>query len=231
MLSIDVLVLKLVKIISLEEGFMFRIALRVQVFAGFAGIVAAGLAPAAAGEQRASDIARALAPTVTRSLSSGPSTATPEQTDDEAFVNSVRDRGARSLSGGEVDHLDKIISQRKDVDVEMTFAYGSATLKGKDLEIAEDLGKALSRRELKDQTFLIMGHTDAKGSNAFNQKLSERRAAELKDFLVKKYNLQANRLVPVGYGETHLKNAEYPNAAENRRVQVVNIMAYKSANK
>lgn len=210
---------------------MFKIARRGQIFAGFAAIIAAGLAPAAAGEQRAADIARALAPTVTRSLSSGPSPAAPEQAADEAFVNSVRDRGGRSLSGGEVDHLDKIISQRQDVDVEITFAYGSAALKGNDLEIAEDLGKALSRRELKDQTFLIMGHTDAKGSNAFNQKLSERRAAEVKDFLVKKYSLPANRLVPVGYGETHLKNAKDPNAAENRRVQVVNIMAYKSANK
>ncbi len=214
---------------------MFKIEHRVQIFAGFAGItalgLALGLAQAAAGEQRAADFVRALAPTLTRSLSSGPSAANPEQAADEAFVNSIRDRDARSLSVGEVDHLDKIVSHSQNVDAELKFAYNSAALVGKDKEIADELGQALSNPSLKDQTFLIMGHTDAKGSNAFNQKLSDRRAVAVKDFLVKKYNVPAERLVPVGYGETHLKNGEDPNAAENRRVQVVNIMAYKSANK
>ncbi|MGD9659249.1 MAG: OmpA family protein, partial [Methylocystis sp.] len=156
---------------------MYKIERRVQVFAGFAGIIAFGLAQAAAEERRADDIVRALAPALTRSLSSGPSATAPEQAADEAFVNSVRDRGPRSLSVGEVDHLDRIVSARKEIDFEMKFAYNSAALTGKDKEIAEDLGKALSSPALKDQTFLIMGHTDAKGSNSFNQKLSERRAA------------------------------------------------------
>ncbi len=209
---------------------MIKIGNRNYLYAGLAASIAFAVAQASAEELRANDMVRALAPTLTRSLSSGPAAA-PEQAADEAFVNSVRDRGKRSLSVGEVDHLDKIVSQRKDLNIEMKFDYNSAVLTGRNLEVAHELGKALSSPDLKDQTFLIMGHTDAKGSDPSNQKLSERRSAWVKDFLVKQYSVPADRLVPVGYGESHLKNQQDPLAAENRRVQVVNIMAYKAANK
>lgn len=209
---------------------MFKVARKNCIFTGLAvAALALGAAQAAAEDIHANDMVRALAPALTRSLSSN--APAPEQAADEAFVNSVRDRGKRSLSANEVDKLDTIVSKRKDVDIEMKFNYNSAVLTGKDLEAAQELGKALSSPELKDQTFLIMGHTDAKGSDVSNQKLSERRAAWVKDFLTTRYNVPADRLVPVGYGESHLKNQEDPNAAENRRVQVVNIMAYKAANK
>jgi outer membrane protein OmpA-like peptidoglycan-associated protein len=197
-------------------------------FAVLGVVLCSGIAQAE--DLRAPDLVRALAPPLSRSLSSGPSAAGSEQAADETFVNSVRDRGRHSLSENEVEKLDSIISKRRDVNIEMNFNYNSMVLAGKSLEAARELGKALSSPELKDQTFLIMGHTDAKGSDLFNQKLSERRAAWVKDFLVEHYKVPANRLVPVGYGETHLKNHEDPNSAENRRVQVVNIMAYKAAN-
>lgn len=208
---------------------MIKIGKRNCYLAVIAALFAFGPAQTGAEELRAKDVVRALAPTVTRSLSSGP--ATPEQTADEAFVNSVRDHGQGALSASEVDHLDKIVAQRKDLNVEMKFDFNSAALTGKNLKVAHELGKGLASPELKDQTFLIMGHTDATGSDLSNQKLSERRSAWVKDFLVTQYQIPADRLVAVGYGETHPKNPRNPDAAENRRVQVVNIMAYKAANK
>src|SRR4029079_614853 len=66
------------------------------------------------------------------------------------------------------------------------------------------------------------GHTDAKGSETYNQGLSERRSDAVKRFLAEKYGIETNRLLTVGYGATKLKNSESPLAGENRRVQIVN---------
>jgi photosystem I P700 chlorophyll a apoprotein A2 len=49
---------------------------------------------------------------------------------------------------------------------------------------------------------LIEGHTDAKGSEAYNQKLSERRSAAVKSWLVDHHRLNPDRLVTRGWGET-----------------------------
>jgi flagellar motor protein MotB len=45
----------------------------------------------------------------------------------------------------------------------------------------------------------------------------------VKQFLKDKYGIDASRLVTVGYGKTQLKNSSDPLAAENRRVQLVNM--------
>jgi outer membrane protein OmpA-like peptidoglycan-associated protein len=84
------------------------------------------------------------------------------------------------------------------------------------------LGRALSRDELKGAVFFINGHTDAKGSDPYNQGLSERRAEAVKRLLVEQFGLPAADLIAVGYGRSQLKNAAEPFAGENRRVQIVN---------
>jgi outer membrane protein OmpA-like peptidoglycan-associated protein len=71
-------------------------------------------------------------------------------------------------------------------------------------------------------TFIVAGHTDAKGSDTYNQGLSERRAEAVKRFLAEKYGIDASNLLTVGYGKTQLKNPAGPFASENRRVQVIN---------
>ena len=85
------------------------------------------------------------------------------------------------------------------------------------------LGRALTNPDLEGSVFLIGGHTDAKGDDDYNQKLSERRAAAVKRFLKEKFDISDDALVTVGYGEEQLKNASDPFAAENRRVQIVNL--------
>jgi OOP family OmpA-OmpF porin len=47
----------------------------------------------------------------------------------------------------------------------------------------------------------IEGNTDNIGTEAYNQKLSERRAAAVKDYLVQKYVVDAARIETVGYGK------------------------------
>ena len=63
-----------------------------------------------------------------------------------------------------------------------------------------ELGKALTSADLKGRTFILAGFTDAKGSETYNQGLSERRADAVRQLLSKEYGIEAGNLVTVGYG-------------------------------
>ena len=93
------------------------------------------------------------------------------------------------------------------------------------------LGRALANPELKGSTFIVAGHTDAAGSDTYNQDLSERRADSIKRYLVEKSGIPAADLVTVGYGKTKLKDPANPLAEVNRRVQVVNTENKATASK
>lgn len=92
------------------------------------------------------------------------------------------------------------------------------------------LGQALSSPSLKGSTFVVAGHTDAIGGEAYNQELSERRADTIKRYLTDKYRIAGTDLVTVGYGKTEPKDPNAPMDPVNRRVQVVN-MDTKTASK
>lgn len=68
----------------------------------------------------------------------------------------------------------------------------------------------------------IDGHTDSRGAAAYNQKLSERRAAAVKNRLVEKFNIPASRMTARGFGESQpvADNATKQGRFENRRVDV-----------
>jgi outer membrane protein OmpA-like peptidoglycan-associated protein len=85
------------------------------------------------------------------------------------------------------------------------------------------LGAALRDERLKDYRFQIIGHTDAKGSDAYNLELSKRRAAAVVEHLVFFHNVDAGRLVAIGMGESDPANTADPDAAENRRVEIINV--------
>lgn len=69
----------------------------------------------------------------------------------------------------------------------------------------------------------IEGHTDDRGSEKYNQALSERRAAAVKDYIVKKGGAEAGKIKTVGYGETKpiADNKTKKGQFENRRVEVL----------
>ena len=83
-------------------------------------------------------------------------------------------------------------------------------------QIAEALKRLLSRRG--GMRILIEGHTDAVGSNAANDALSERRAQSLKQVLVREFRIPARALETVGYGEQYLLVDTPYESWENRRV-------------
>ncbi len=100
-----------------------------------------------------------------------------------------------------------IAKSRPSIDLEINFDYNSANIGSKATPQVTALGQALTSSELKGRTFILAGHTDAKGGDSYNQALSERRADAVKRFLSQKYGIEVTHLVTVGYGKTQLKNA------------------------
>jgi outer membrane protein OmpA-like peptidoglycan-associated protein len=183
-----------------------------------------GIERAVAAEQRSAEqIIKALkSPRLTRSLTTSSADAA-RAADDARFVNSLRNRTTRSLTTVERDKIATIAKDRPSIDLEINFDFNSASIGSKALPQVTALGDALSSSDLKGRTFVVAGHTDAKGSESYNQVLSERRAEAVKRFLREKYGIEAGNLVTVGYGKSQLKSATDPLADENRRVQVVNV--------
>jgi outer membrane protein OmpA-like peptidoglycan-associated protein len=112
---------------------------------------------------------------------------------------------------------------KRQIDFDIQFDYNSARVNKTSMSTVQELGKALSNPALKGSTFVIAGHTDAVGSDTYNQDLSERRADAIKQALTQDYGVDGAKLVTVGYGKTKLKDPNEPTAPVNRRVQVVNL--------
>ena len=194
-----------------------------------------GAVQAVAGDNVTEDqILRALAPAkqpLTRGLSAGPQ-ADPAATAAEGrFVQTIRGRTTRSLSVTEREEIATIAKDKPNIDLEITFDYNSADISSKSLPSVQALGKALTNPDLKGSTFIVAGHTDAAGGEAYNQDLSERRADSIKRYLVDKYGIAGTDLVTVGYGKSKLKDPANPMAEVNRRVQVVNMANKTTASK
>jgi len=201
---------------------------------GAALSMTAGLA--LAGEQviSADQISKALQPKapLTRGLSAGGQQVdTAAQAKETTFINSLRNRSTRSLSLGEREEVAQLAATKPKIDLEINFDYNSADISKASMQAVQELGKALSDPSLKGSTFVVAGHTDAAGSEQYNQGLSERRADTIKRYLTEKFGINGSDLVTVGYGESKPKAANAPMDPTNRRVQVVNMEVSKTAAK
>ena len=143
----------------------------------------------------------------------------------------IRGRATRSLSITEREEIATIVKDKPKIDLEINFDYNSADISAKSLPSVQALGRALTNADLKGSTFVVAGHTDAAGGEAYNQDLSERRADSIKRYLVDKYGIAGTDLVTVGYGKSKLKDPSQPMAEVNRRVQVVNMENKATASK
>jgi outer membrane protein OmpA-like peptidoglycan-associated protein len=100
------------------------------------------------------------------------------------------------------------------------FNSGKSTFKTKDVPARLD-AIALIINKYPNAKFSVEGHTDSDGSDKFNQKLSEDRAAAVVSYLVKN-GVAANRLTSVGFGESKPVDSNKTKAgkANNRRTEV-----------
>jgi outer membrane protein OmpA-like peptidoglycan-associated protein len=152
-------------------------------------------------------------------------TAHPEASsiEEDRIIEELAGKATRGLSRPERARLADTVENRPKIDLEINFGFNAADTSPAVRPILTELGRAMTSPEFAGAKFLVAGHTDAKGGDAYNQKLSERRAKAVKQFLTAHFNLKDDQLVVVGYGEERLKNPDQPFADENRRVQVVNI--------
>jgi outer membrane protein OmpA-like peptidoglycan-associated protein len=213
---------------------MFSYLATFKVKIGGAAIAAALVLPAsfAVAQQNpsAQQIIEALKPKPvapalgkTRSLSSAQRPDVAAQAETDKFVDSLRNRPTRSLSLDEREKIAAVAETRPRIDMEIKFDFNSANIAKGAMSDMDNLGKALSDPTLKGSTFALGGHTDGVGGEEYNLDLSSRRADAVKQFLVTKYKLEPGQLITAGYGKTKLKNGDNPRAAENRRVQIVNM--------
>ena len=205
---------------------------------GMNGLVVAALAGAItvlvgacafAGEQPTEEqILDALKPRISRSLTSGPADVA-RAAEDQRAIDLLRQGQTRSLTSSQREQVAAVAKEKPKVDLEIYFDYRSNGISPKAIPGLNSLGSVLSNPDLKGSVFMIAGHTDAKGSDSYNLTLSERRAEAVRQYLIDKFNLPPEALTAVGYGKEQLKDPRHPFAAENRRVQVVNMAAKSTA--
>jgi OOP family OmpA-OmpF porin len=103
------------------------------------------------------------------------------------------------------------------VNIRIEFAFDSAAL---DEAQKPKLSKLCNVMKTADiQLFRIIGHTDASGSDDYNERLSRLRAEEVQRFFVNDCGIEASRLEAVGLGERFLLENVDPNSDQNRRVE------------
>jgi OOP family OmpA-OmpF porin len=68
----------------------------------------------------------------------------------------------------------------------------------------------------------VGGHTDSTGTDAYNMKLSERRATAVKNYLIKEAGVDSSKITAIGYGKTKpvADNKTAAGRAQNRRVEI-----------
>jgi outer membrane protein OmpA-like peptidoglycan-associated protein len=95
-------------------------------------------------------------------------------------------------------------------------------------DIRADAAGALAKvatiiRAYPNGTVTLDGHTDAKGDDAYNQRLSERRAQSVGRWLTEKERIEGAKLTARGWGERKpvASNDTDPGRQKNRRVEVV----------
>ena len=105
------------------------------------------------------------------------------------------------------------------INMQINFDFNSDRISGSSERTMATLAKALASPQLENRKFTVIGHTDAKGSAAYNKSLSDRRAAAVRRYLTEN-GVAASRLRAVGKGESQLLNTDDPEAGENRRVEI-----------
>jgi len=180
--------------------------------------------PAKAEDPSAAQIVNSLQGKTTKYRSFDPGQAQREQKQQE-LVSKLRSVKTRQITVEERKEIADVVKENDlpAIDLEVFFDYDSAAITGEALPILDKLGEALNSDKLKGSVFMVAGHTDAHGSADYNLGLSNARARSVREFLIKKYHVAPDQLVAVGFGEEQLKNPDDPEAAENRRVQVVNM--------
>lgn len=139
-----------------------------------------------------------------------------------AFIGKKMDKQAKeiqqSIPGAEVIPYEEGIIVKFDSGI--LFGVDKSELQAAAKQNIDNLAASLNK--YPDTDIMVIGHTDASGSDSYNQSLSERRAASVKSYAVSK-GVDSNRLKTVGKGESEpiASNDTAEGMSLNRRVEIV----------
>ncbi|GGJ79284.1 hypothetical protein GCM10009304_01460 [Pseudomonas matsuisoli] len=105
------------------------------------------------------------------------------------------------------------------VELDVKFDFDKSVVKSESYGDIKSLADFMS--QYPQTTTVVEGHTDSVGTDAYNQRLSERRANAVRNVLVNQYGVGSNRVSSVGYGESRpvADNSTEQGRAVNRRVE------------
>jgi OOP family OmpA-OmpF porin len=119
--------------------------------------------------------------------------------------------------------LSEQLNKLAQLTVVIQFDFNSARIRPESYRTIGLIADSLYHPFLQGYRFLVVGHTDAVGSREANLKLSQQRADAIRDALINPFGISPSRIEAVGLGEEQMLNRADPKAAENRRVQLINI--------
>jgi len=113
----------------------------------------------------------------------------------------------------------KPVAEKVTLAADVLFDFDKAVIKPAGKSKLDDLAAKI--RGINLEVVIAIGHTDAIGSDAYNQKLSVRRAESVKSYLVSK-GVEPNRIYTEGKGEKQpvASNKTKDGRAKNRRVEI-----------
>jgi len=145
-----------------------------------------------------------------------------ERDDDNDGVKNSRDRCPDSAPGANVDKDGcAIIAKPITIELSVEFDTDQATIRSEEIPEVDEVVAFL--RAHPSARVTIEGHTDSRGSETYNQALSERRAYAVRDYLIRNTDISPSRISARGYGESRpIASNDTPQGRQrNRRVTAV----------
>lgn len=138
-----------------------------------------------------------------------------------AIVGAMMDRQERELR--QIEGIDVARTDEDELRVtmrnEILFDFDSAALRSSSRDEIREMADVFDR--YGDTTIVVAGHTDSTGSSSYNQRLSERRASSVANYL-EANGVSSGRIDAIGYGENRPKasNGSASGRQQNRRVEI-----------
>lgn len=150
-----------------------------------------------------------------------------------AVIGGVVGGAAGAIVGAMMDKQERELRQIEGIDVtrtdedelrvtvrnEILFDFDSAGLRSSSRDELREMASVFNK--YRDTTIAVNGHTDSTGTAAYNQRLSNRRASAVANYL-EDLGVSSSRVDAYGYGESKPKasNSTASGRQQNRRVEI-----------
>jgi len=148
---------------------------------------------------------------------------------DKDGVADHKDQCPNTEAGLKVDETGCAISLTEAVAIKLNVTFDNNAAVVKPAFFSEIGAVATFMKSYKDSAVEVQGYTDSRGSDAYNQTLSQKRANAVRDVLVQEYGVAAERVTAKGYGEANpIANNETAEGREANRRVVASVQSQKT---